>query len=169
MSGEITVFVRDDDAFEMGDLKGIWIDPTEPPDHLQMQVDEMLAESPGLSGNYTFTELEGDGSECLQDITELSKLHDVATLIRDHGSLAIALLGHVNGVVEEAKRIIREEYAGIYSSLEEHAEEDCRNGDVSPREVLLYVDYGKMVNDWRMSGRAFTLPAPCGGVHVFSC
>ncbi|MEM8831775.1 MAG: antirestriction protein ArdA [Cyanobacteria bacterium P01_G01_bin.19] len=165
------IYVADLAAYNAGKLRGEWIDANQDADDIQVEIDEMLSNSPQLVAEdwaiHDYEQFYGAGSY----LGEHPSLEDVATaaeLISEKGELAGLVIAHFCGDLNEAKNVLEDSYSGEYDSLADYAEELSEEsvGNI-PDNIARYIDYEGMGRDMELGGDVFTLTTNDGKVHIF--
>jgi antirestriction protein len=156
-------------AYNNGYLSGAWIDANQDADSLNDEVKKILAKSPiPREEEFAIHDFEDFGSVQVEEYTGLETVSEIAAFIAEHGELGAEVLGHVNGDLEEAQRVIEECYHGEHDSEEDFAyywthEVDCRE---VPEYLRHYIDYKAMAYDFFIND-FFSIELN-HKVHVFS-
>lgn len=168
MSEEIRIYVADLAAYNAGKLHGVWIDATKDIDEIWEDVNAMLAMSPEpLAEEYAIHDHEGFEAYDLSEYEGLERASEIACFIEEHGKIAGELLNYFGGDLEEAKRMIEENYSGLWDSLEDYARDLTEQTSEIPEHLEHYIDYEKMGRDMELSGDILTFETRLDEVHIF--
>ncbi|MFL0809114.1 MAG: antirestriction protein ArdA [Agarilytica sp.] len=168
MSEEIRIYVACLAAYNNGYLHGKWIDATQDMDDIWEEVKAMLEASPveEEAEEYAIHDFEGYGSYRLSEYEGLESAHEIACFIEEHGELGAEVLSYFSDM-DEAKKMLEENYNGCYSSLADYAQELTEETSEVPKHLEFYIDYDKMGRDMEMSGDIFTIETAHDEVHIF--
>jgi antirestriction protein len=157
-------------SYNAGRLHGTWLD-VEDVDSLQEGITGMLATSPIREAEeWDIHDVEGFGEAPIREYESLERVASMATLVREHGKLASALISHYDGDVEETTQALEDNYQGCYASLEDYAAkfmEDTGSLEGVPESIRPYIDYERIAHDWELNGDIFTVETAYNEVHVF--
>lgn len=167
MSEEIKIYVACLASYNNAILHGKWIDATQDLDDIQDEVNSMLEASPIEDAEeYAIHDFEGFGSYRLSEYEGLQSAQEVASFIDEHGALGAEVLAFYPEV-DEARKVIEEDYQGEYESLAQYAEQLTEDTSEVPKHLEFYIDYERMGRDMEMSGDIFTIETGCREVHIF--
>jgi antirestriction protein len=133
-------------AYNNGCLHGRWIEATTP-DEVMSEVRAMLADSP-LPDAEEWAIHDNEGFEGL-NISEYEGIQSVvekAEFIEKYGRLGAELVTYY-GDLETARKALEDDYAGVYKSLAEFAEELTEQSTQIPHSLQYYIDYERMARD----------------------
>lgn len=165
---EPKIYVADLAAYNNGILHGIWIDAALDTDDIHEQVQSMLAKSPvAMAEEWAIHDYEGFEGYPLSEYEGLESAHEIACFIEERGRLGAEILSHVGGDLDEAARMIDEEYHGCYASLADYAQDLTEQTTDIPESLQYYIDYEKMGRDMEMSGDIFTIETARDECHIF--
>ena len=156
-------------SYNNGRLFGAWISANQDVDDLYAEVKEMFsASSIPQCDEFAIHDYEGFGDVCISEYTGLEAISEIAKFIVEHDELGAAVLGHTNGDIEEARKLLEECYHGEFASEEDFAyywihEVDCRE---IPEHLEYYIDYRAMGRDFFVND-FFSIEVN-RKVHVFS-
>lgn len=168
MSEEIKIYVADLAAYNNGKLHGVWIDALAEPEDSHKQIAKMLSNSPeGFSEEYAIHDHEGFGEYQLSEYEGIESAHEIACFIAEHTEIGGELLSHFCGDLDEARKAMDEQYAGLYVSLADYAKELTEDSIDVPERIAAYVDYDRMGRDMTLSGDIFKIEKFFGEVHIF--
>lgn len=168
MSEEIRIYVADLAAYNAGKLRGVWIDATKDMEDIWNEVKAMLSKSPEpLAEEYAIHDYEGFEGYGLSEYEGLDKAHEIACFIEEHGKIAGELLNYFGGDLEEAIRMIEDNYCGLWDSLEDYARDLTEQTMEVPENLEHYIDYEKMGKDMALSGDILTFEVRLDEVHIF--
>ncbi|MEM6792316.1 MAG: antirestriction protein ArdA [Myxococcota bacterium] len=175
-------------AYNAGTLHGRWIqldavcaehdDADDAAEALRAMIaSEMLATSPvegaeewRIDDDEGFEGLDVNPYETLETVVEMARL------IMDHGSLAVAVAKHLDAdrhvsMLGEVRTWLEEQYLGAYDSAEDWAAEWLdETGALSevPESLRRYIDVAAYARDAQLSGDIVVLTPVAGGPrHVF--
>lgn len=161
------IYVVDLAAYNNGKLHGVWVDATLDLGDIQEAVAEMLKASPeGFAEEYAIHDYEGFGSYRVSEYEGLESVHEVACFIEDHDELGAELLDHFSSI-DEAKKVMEENYAGCYESVADFAAELTEDTTEVPEHLAYYINYEKMGRDLELVGDIFTIETGLQEVHIF--
>ena len=168
MNEEIRIYVADLAAYNNGYLHGVWIDATEDMDSILEQVNKMLKNSPikEEAEEYAIHDYEGYGSYRLGEYEGLEQAHKIACFIEEHRELGAELLNIVDDI-EEAAKVLEEDYCGCFTSVAHYAEEITEETSEVPAHLAFYINYERMGRDMELSGDIFTIETAHDEVHIF--
>jgi antirestriction protein len=168
MSEEIRFYVADLAAYNAGILHGVWIDACLDIDDIWKEVKAMLTKSPApMAEEYAIHDHEGFGAYGLSEHEGLERANAIACFIEEHGKIAGDLLNYSGGDLEEATRMMEENYRGLWDSLEDYARDLTEQTTEIPQHLEFYIDYEKMGRDMELSGDILTIETRLDEVHVF--
>lgn len=169
MSEDIRIYVADLAAYNNGFLHGVWVDATEELDSIWNQINKMLKDSPieEEAEEYAIHDFEGFGSYSVSEWSGIEELHNVALFLEEFPEIGSDVLAHIGDDLEEARKVIEENYSGCYTSLADYAEELTEGTCDIPKHLEFYIDYEKMGRDMEMSGDIFTIETAHDEVHIF--
>lgn len=166
--GEIRIYIADLAAYNNGRLHGTWIDATQDIKEIQANISNMLASSPIPNAEeYAIHDYEGFKGYTISEYEGIEATHELACFIEEHGEIAGELLNHCCGELEEARKLIEEQYTGCYSSLADYTQELTESATDIPDQIQYYIDYERMGKDMDMSGDIFTIETAHDEVHIF--
>lgn len=167
MCEEIRIYVADLAAYNNGKLHGVWIDATLDIDEMNEAVAKMLKASPeGFAEEYAIHDYEGFGSYPLGEYEGLQAAHDIACFIEECDEVAPELLNYYSNL-EEAKRVLEENYIGCFESIADYAQEITQETTDIPKQLEYYIDYEKLGRDMELSSEIFAIEAGYQKVHIF--
>jgi antirestriction protein len=154
-------------AYNAGCLHGCWIEVGEP-DQMRAAVRAMLAASPEPGAEeHALHDHEGFEGAALSEWMGFDALCALADFIVEHGPLGAALYRHFGEDMDAAMAAFGN-YAGMYRSLAEFAEELTRETGVTiPDALQHYIDWEAMGRDLELGGEVFTVTLGFEDVHVF--
>lgn len=167
MNGDIRIYVADLAAYNNGVLHGVWIDATDDLDSIWEQINTMLKD--GLTEEaeeYAIHDYEGFGGYSLGEYEGIEAAHEIACFIDEYPDLGSELLNYYSDL-DEARKVMEEQYNGCYGSLADYAEELTEQTSEIPQHLEFYIDYERMARDMEMSGDIFTIETGHQEVHVF--
>ena len=154
-------------SYAQGKIHGRWIDPIQAPELMQVQIAQMIAESPtSHAKDWVIHHTEGFGNKgTFHD--DLEMLHAKAQFINKHGILGIKLLDRYNDP-QRAYYMWNEDYHGVYESTVDFAIGLCSEYSHQPLIAQLknHVDYqGLSVS---LFTKNYFFIALQDGLHVFT-
>lgn len=159
-------------SYNAGTLHGRWIDCGRTAEEIRGEIADMLSKSPEpFAEEWAIHDHEGFGAVSLSEYENIEKVATLAELIGEHCDLVTHVVERVGGLehLEEAKRVMEEDYSGEWDSLAAWAEDLLGStGALAalPESLRCYFDYEKYADDLDLSGDVFTIEAG-GKVHVF--
>ncbi len=146
-NGEIRIYVACLAAYNNGYLHGAWIDAALGESAIWDQINEVLKTSPmpdaeewAIHDNEGFEGLNISEYEGIQSVVEK------AEFIEKYGRLGAELVTYY-GDLETARKALEDDYAGVYKSLAEFAEELTEQSTQIPHSLQYYIDYERMARD----------------------
>jgi antirestriction protein len=168
MNSEIRIYVADLAAYNNGRLHGVWIDATQDPDDIQEQINTMLADSPEQDAEeYAIHDYEGFDGYGLGEYEGIETAHEIACFIDENPELGGELLNNFGGDLEDARKVIEDNYCGCYKSLADYAEELTEGTTQIPESLAYYIDYERMGRDMELGGEVYTIETGCEEIHIF--
>lgn len=170
--GTPSIYVACLASYNAGTLHGRWIECDQTASDIRDEIKQMLKQSSQpYAEEWAIHDYEYFGSvrlseyECLDDIAAFSEAYE------EWGELFADVVNHCGGLgrLEEAKRLLKDEYSGEADSLAEWAEnflEETGSLENVPHELRSYIDFERYGNDMDISGDIFTIEAD-GKTHVF--
>ncbi len=156
-------------SYVTGRLHGVWIDANQDVDDLQAEVDAMLAASPEPGAEeHAWHDFEGFCGIEIHEYESLEDISKLAAFVVEHGELGAGVHAHT-GNLDEAIRLLEENYLGEWDSLEAWADdylEQTGQLDALPSQLRMYFDYAAFGRDCGLNGDLFTVEVS-GSTHVF--
>ena len=153
-------------AYNNGFLHGAWIDASDDLDAIQAQVAKMLASSPIPDAEeYAIHDYEDFGDFSLSEHAGLETAHTIALFLADTGSLGAMLLSHFSGDLNDAQNAL-ENYAGVYESVADFAQELTEETTTIPDNLQYYIDYDAMAKEMELNGDIIALEEGYNRVHI---
>lgn len=158
--------------YNSGTLHGKWIECDQDVDDIRREIAEMLAASKEpIAEEYAIHDYENFGAVRLHEYEDIERVAEIAKLIGEHRDLIAHVVEHCGGLgqLDEAKRLLDEEYSGEWGSLADWAEDflgDSGQLESIPATLRYYIDFEKYAGDCELSGDVFTIEVD-GKVHVF--
>jgi antirestriction protein len=159
-------------SYNAGILHGRWIDCDQEVDGIRREIAEMLATSnEPIAEEYAIHDYENFGAVRLHEYEDIERVAEIAKLIGEHRDMITHIVEHCGGLehLEEAKRLMDEEYSGEWNSLADWAEDfldETGQLESIPESLRYYLDFEKYAADCELSGDIFTIEVD-GKVHVF--
>ncbi len=155
-------------SYTNGILYGRWISANQSTGDIEKEIYNMLENSPVEDAEeWALHDYSGFGNINIGEYENLETVVEYADFISEHGDLGIALIATYD--FDEAKKMIEDDYHGVYDSEVEFAEQiidDCY-GNLLPDNLACYFDYQAFARDlFSCEYRSVRLD---GSVHVFVC
>ena len=164
--GEIRIYVACLAAYNNGYLHGQWIDATLGEDAIWDQINEVLKTSPMPDAEeWAIHDYEGFEGLNISEYEGIQNVVEKAEFIEEHGRLGAELATYY-GDMETARKALGDDYAGVYKSLAEFAEELTHQTTQIPDSLQYYIDYERMARDLEM-GDVLTIELGFEEIHVF--
>lgn len=154
-------------SYNNGILHGKWVEVAQDVNVIYDDIHEMLAKSPIENAEeFAIHDYEGFGNAGLSEYESIETVVELASFIAEHGELGAELLGNYS--VEDARRLLEENYYGAYESEVDFAYEviDEYYSNALPNNLMLYFDYVAFTRDLFINDY-FSIEAS-HKVHVFS-
>ncbi|MFN7177107.1 MAG: antirestriction protein ArdA [Thermaurantiacus sp.] len=153
-------------AYNNGCLHGRWIDATTP-DEIRAEVRAMLAASPEPDPEeWAIHDYEGFGGAHLSEYASFETVCELADLIGEHGELAAHVYQHYGSDLEQARAAF-EDYAGVYRSAADFAEECSGLAAEVPESLSHYIDWRALARDMALNGEIMVFQTGFDEVHIF--
>jgi Antirestriction protein len=164
--GEIRIYVACLAAYNNGYLHGQWIDATLGEDSIWDQINEVLKTSPIPDAEeWAIHDHEGFEGLNISEYEGIQSVVEKAEFIEEHGRLG-AEVAEYYGDLETASKALEDDYAGVYKSLAEFAEELTEQTTQIPDSLQYYIDYERMARDLEM-GDVLAIELGFEEIHVF--
>jgi len=164
--GEIRIYVACLAAYNNGYLHGRWINATLGEDAIWNEIKEVLKTSPMPDAEeWAIHDYEGFEGLSISEYEGVSSVAEKAAFIEEHGRLGAELAAHY-GDMQTAQNAIEDDYAGVYRSLAEFAEELTEQTTQIPQSLQYYIDYERMARDLEVND-VFTVELGFEEIHVF--
>lgn len=161
-------------AYNNGKLHGRWIDASLGADHIQDQINEVLATSPEQGAEeWAIHDFENFGSIELSEWTSVERVAILAKLFDEHGDAFAVWYDTQDGKnfdTDELEEKFSEQYQGSYYSEVDFAEqllEDCGHLAELPQWAKNYFDFESYARDLRLSGD-YSFSEAHGQTYVFN-
>jgi len=168
-SPEPRIYVACLAAYNNAELHGGWIDATQGAEGIRAEIQEVLRTSPEPDAEeYAIHDYVGFGSVSLHEYEDIDHVAELAEFIDDHGPLGAELVSHA-GSIDDARRMLEDNYAGCYESLSHFAEdflEETGQLDAVPEHLRGYIDFASYGRDLDLSGELETVEVD-GELHLF--
>ena len=154
-------------AYNSGHLHGAWIDATLDESDIYAAIQAMLVKSPVAGAEeWAIHDYTDFGNNILSEYSGVDAVQAKATFIKEHGSIAIALLEYYSDL-QDATDALENFYHGEWNSELDFATEFFHemHHDISDG-VLFYIDYEAFGRDLFIND-FFSLEVE-GSVHVFA-
>lgn len=154
-------------AYNAGYLHGAWID-VEYEETVVAAITAMLSAAP-IAGAEEFAihDYDGFGGVNIGEYEPISRVVEIASLLRERGQLGALALDHLGGSIDDANAALDDGYRGAYESLADYLQELREETVAIPEPLRLYIDYEAMARDAELSGEVFTLRTSHDEIHVF--
>lgn len=154
-------------AYNAGTLHGCWIDAAQDMDAIWGELRAMLAASPEADAEeWAIHGYEGFGDLHLCEYEGITRVHEIACFIEEHGEIGTAVLAHVSGDLEEAEQAM-ENYMGYFAEAADYAAQLIEDSVEVPDYLANYIDYEAMARDMEMNGEFFAIETGYREVHIF--
>ena len=164
--GEIRIYVACLAAYNNGYLHGQWIDATLGEDAIWDQINEVLKPSPIPDAEeWAIHDYEGFEGLNISEYEGIQSVVEKAEFIEEHGRLGAELVSYF-GDFETARKALEDDYAGVYKSLAEFAEDLTEQTTQIPDSLQYYIDYERMARDLEM-GDVLLIELGFEEIHVF--
>jgi antirestriction protein len=156
-------------AYNDGHLHGKWVIANQDVELIKKEIVEILRTSPVSNAEeWAIHDYENfyDAEDFLGEYPSLEDVVKVAEFVMEHGKIASALIDDCRDI-DDAIRMLNEEYAGVYDSLADFAEESyCENNNI-PDNLVYYIDWEKMGEDMVLGGDITSIETGWKEVHIF--
>jgi len=164
--GEIRIYVACLAAYNNGYLHGAWIDATLGEDAIWDQINEVLKTSPMPDAEeWAIHDYEGFEGLNISEYEGIQSVVEKVEFIEEHGSLGAELVTYY-GDLETARKALDDDYAGVYKSLAEFAEELTEQTTQIPDSLQYYIDYERMARDLAVND-VLAIELGFEEIHVF--
>lgn len=150
-------------AYNSGFLHGQWIDASKPYDEVMQEIKHMLFCSPEEGAEeWAIHDYQGFFSIKIGEWDNIEHVCKLAEKIVEHENLGecFAWLYYENDSIEEAERILEENYMGCYESeqdfIYEYVESTCMLEGVHDT-IKRYFDYASLLRDLEYNGEIFSI------------
>ncbi len=155
-------------AYNNGRLHGAWIVVEDDADAVRQAIRAMLKASPVPGAEeYAIHDHEGFGGVEIAEYAGIDKVVEIATFLRERGSLGALVLEHFCGDLDAATSALDEDYRGVFQSLADCYQEMTEETLTIPEALQLYIDWEAMARDARLNGEVFTVETAHDEVHAF--
>ena len=164
--GEIRIYVACLAAYNDGYLHGRWIDATIGESAIWDEIKEVLKTSPiPEAEEHAIHDYEGFESLSISEYEGIESVCEKAQFIEEHGRLGAEVAEHFSDL-DTAIKALDEDYAGVYKSLAEFAEELTEQTTQIPDSLQYYIDYERMGLDLEVND-VFTVELGNEEIHIF--
>lgn len=164
--GEIRIYVACLAAYNNGYLHGRWIDATIGEEAIWNEIKEVLKTSPiSDAEEHAIHDYEGFEGLSISEYEGIESVCEKAAFIEEHGKLGAEVAEHFSDL-DTAIKALDEDYAGIYKSLAEFAEELTEQTTQIPESLQYYIDYDRMGRDLEVND-VFTVELGYEQIHIF--
>lgn len=155
-------------AYNSGQLHGAWISVEDDADAVREAICRMLACSPVRGAEeYAIHDYEDFGGVAISEYAGIDRVVEVASFLRESGTLGAAVLEHFAGDLEAATSALDEQYRGLFPSLADCVQEMTEEVTEIPEALRFYIDWEAMGRDAELNGDVFTIKTGHDEVHVF--
>jgi antirestriction protein len=155
-------------AYNSGSLHGAWIDVGDDLDAVYEATYAMLVTSPVRGAEeYAIHDYEGFGGVELSEMIGIKQVVEIATFLRERGTLGALVLNHLDGDLDAAAEALDDGYRGVFPRLADYFQALTEETVTIPEALRLYIDYDAMARDAVLGGEIFTLETAYDEVHVF--
>jgi len=155
-------------SYNNGILHGNWIDADIGEDEINEEIEKILKSSPiedaeefAIHDYDCFWEAE------LGEYSGVETVAKVAEFLVEHGRLGARVFDYCGNNLEQAEKMMEEQYLGEYTSVEDYAREYLDSCGTIPDEIQSYFDYERYGRDLELGGSITTLEAGYQEVHIF--
>ena len=164
-------------AYNSGYLHGCWINATQETDEIIDQVNAMLKKSPvGYAEEWAIHDYSGFYGISISESESFEKISELAQKIQEFEDDDYRVNGEVFAQLyqdfglDEALRMIEEDYIGCYESVSDLAyEQENSNGslDEIPQHLKGYIDYDAIGRDIELNGEIYVVQLSYRENHYF--
>ena len=155
-------------AYNNGQLHGAWISVEDDADAVREAIYRMLVCSPVRGAEeYAIHDYEDFGGVTISEYAGIDRVVEVASFLRERGTLGAAVLEYLDGDVEAATTALNDQYRGVFASLADCFEEMIEETTQIPDNLRNYIDWADMGRDAELNGDVFTIKTGHDEVHVF--
>ena len=142
-------------SYNNGILYGKWIDANQSSEELEIEIQEILAESPMADAEeWAIHDYDDFDDLRLSEYESLETISQVAENIVEHGELFIEAYKYTNSV-DETIEMLNDRFIGYYDSVVDYAEEITDISTV-PQHLQYYIDFESMARDIELGGEINT-------------
>ncbi len=159
--------------YNSGRLHGTWIDATQEPEDIHLEVQRMLATSrEHVAEEWAIHDYEGFHHTRLSEYTTFETVSRIAQGIEGHGDAFSAWIDHQGETDDDTFDKFDEAYLGRWASIEDYAQQLASDMGLSDELVpewaqpYVQVDIDSLARDLEIE--LVTADAEEGGIHVFN-
>lgn len=155
-------------AYNNGRLHGAWVDADQGDEHIWNELRKMLKASPDPHAEeWAIHDYEGFADAHLSEHAGFDTVCALAEFISERGDLGGKVHEHFAGDLEQAKSAF-EDYAGVFSSVAEFAEQLHEDiGTEIPDSLKHHIDWQSLGHDLNLGGDIFTIETRFDQIHIF--
>ncbi|WP_163511212.1 antirestriction protein ArdA [Fodinicola acaciae] len=170
------IYVADLAAYVAGRLRGVWIDATQDPEDIHLEIKSMLADE-DTGGNvrreeYAIHDYEGFGPVTLGEYEDIATVAGIARGIAEHGPAFAAWVTTRDRInLEDDLDSFQDAYLGTFDSVKDYAETLADDmgwyaamADAGISES--YLDVAAFARDLELGGDITTVECD-GSLHIF--
>lgn len=156
-------------SYNDGILHGDWIDADISEDEIHEEIQKILKSSPIEDAEEFAIHDYGDFWEAeLGEYPGIETVAKVGEFLVEHGRLGARVFDYSTQDLEQARKMIEDQYLGEFTSLEDYAREYLDGCCDLPTHVASYFDYERYGRDLEIGGSITTLEVSFQEIHVFS-
>jgi len=155
-------------SYNSGFLHGDWIDADMGEEEIHEEIEKILKSSPIEDAEeFAIHDYDNFWEAELGEYPGIETVAKVAEFLADHGRLGARAFDCCNQDLDEARKMMEEQYLGEYTSLEEYAREYLDGCGNVPDDLEYYFDYERYGRDLEMGGSITTLETSFREIHIF--
>ena len=136
-------------SYNAGILHGEWIDASQDVDSIVEAIHSILASSPIKNAEeWAIHAYEEFGGISIDEHENIENVTKIAEFVLEYGELGAKLYNFIREDIDEATRLIKENYHGAYESEAEFVRYYTEEINPIPTYLEFYIDYEKMARDW---------------------
>jgi antirestriction protein len=174
------IYVASLSDYNAGRLHGRWINANQTAAELEVEINDMLGDSPEVRLGYipeewAIHDYEGFGPLSIGEHEDLETIADLVEALNDHGEAYLAYADHV-GLECASPADFMDVYCGVWSSMADYAQELAEDIASSREEALLMsegswpfscIDWERAGRELEMGGDNYTVETGDGNVYIF--
>lgn len=164
------IYVVCEDTWNEGMIHhGCWIDVVDDVEQMERQIEKLLDHSPAVNVQRIYAVLNCDGFDGyeLDRSDSLFDIQEKALFICQNPKIGAKILGQCEGLLEDAQKVMDEQYEGCYSSLGEYARVILEEELFMPKCLRLFVNYEKVGQRMERQDEMYCIKTDDNQVHVF--